>query len=106
VPLPSAGVEKVFPVARLIPNPVGDLVEPIEKIETAIHALQAHLTPVGVLPESLEHQAAARVALEALVEGAAEQRATAVAVATELRGLREDVARLAAALEDGGAGRA
>jgi len=104
VPLPSAGVEKVFPVARLIPNPIGDLVEPIEKIETAIHALQDQLAPVRVLPESLEHQAAARVAVEALVEGAAEQRASAAAMAAELRGLREDVARLAATLEGGGAG--
>lgn len=91
-------------MVRLIPNPIGDLVEPIERLEKAIHALQDQLAPVSVLPEARDHQAAARVALETLVEGAAEQRASVVAVAVELRGLREDVARLAAALEGGAAG--
>jgi hypothetical protein len=35
---------------RLVPNPIGDLMNPLQRIESAIKALADRLTPVDSLP--------------------------------------------------------
>ena len=37
-------------MARLVPNPIGDVMQPLKRIETAIDRLAAELDDVHVLP--------------------------------------------------------
>jgi hypothetical protein len=39
---------------RLVPNPIGDLMHPLQRIEAAIHSLSERLHPVDALPSVQE----------------------------------------------------
>jgi hypothetical protein len=63
---------------RLVPNPIGELMHPLQRIEDAVNALAAKLRPVDALPSVQEE----------LVE----VNRTLVLVHREIAGLRADLA--------------
>ena len=63
---------------RLVPNPISDLMHPLQRIEDAIHALTKKLRPVDSLPDDHEQLLAVNKQL-ALVHA-------------EIAGLRADLA--------------
>ncbi len=63
---------------RLVPNPIGDLMTPLHRIERAIHSLAEKLRPVDSLPDVHEELLAVNRSLAAMHE--------------TLKGLRADLA--------------
>ena len=63
---------------RLVPNPIGDLMNPLQRIEGAIHSLAEKLRPVDSLPDVHEELLEVNRSLAAIHE--------------TLRALREDLA--------------
>ncbi|MEA2421519.1 MAG: hypothetical protein QOF55_618 [Thermoleophilaceae bacterium] len=63
---------------RLVPNPIGDLMSPLQRIEGAIHSLADKLRPVDSLPDVHEELLEVNRSLAAMHE--------------TLRGLRDDLA--------------
>ena len=65
-------------MARLVPNPIGDLMHPLQRIESAIVALADKLRPVDSLPDVHEELLAVNKRLELIHK--------------EIAGLRADLA--------------
>jgi len=53
---------------RLVPNPLSELVAPINRLEAAVGRLEEQISGVGVLPEILAEFRAARQVMESSLE--------------------------------------
>ena len=53
---------------RLVPNPIGDLMTPLQRIEGAIHSLAEKLRPVDSLPDVHEELLEVNRSLKAMHE--------------------------------------
>lgn len=67
-------------MSRLVPNPIGDLKHPLQRIEDAVNALAGKLRPVDTLPSVHEELIAVNKTLTLVHEA--------------LVGMRADLARL------------
>jgi urease beta subunit len=77
---------------RLVPNPIGDLMSPLQRIEGAIHSLAEKLRPVDSLPDVHEELVEVNRSLAAIHE--------------TLKGLRTDLAASQAIQLQAGAAKA
>lgn len=71
-------------MARFVPNPIAELLQPLLRLEGAIEKLSGELRPVHTLPSVHRELADVNVALAGIHE--------------TLRGLREDMAHLSGVL--------
>jgi hypothetical protein len=74
-------------VPRLVPNPIGDLHKPLQRIEGAVTSLAEKLRPVDALPSVHEELVEVNKTLRAMLAA--------------LDGMRDDLARFQAAQLDG-----